>query len=308
MIIGISSYLPKDKELREKRKIHIKRQYTFFKENFPDVKIVCCSQQYGEEDYLPGIEYIKFDHGISLPGARNELLKVFYKTDEDFFLLADDDTIVFDYYGSLDLCKEIHKNPKKFLEFDLITSINPRYMPFKESMLDHKYENERNYCFIPLSCKSNAFCFLKNLKKHYGVEVYYDNSVTNAVGCEDMVFDAELVSRKYAVVTCKDLIMKTPAEDSTLATDENHRREILKKNAEFLDKNFSKFGLVLRNGNVTWNNFNKICNKVKQPLVWIKRENFYEFPENLLNCKKRKKKEEDKPKNLGLLSALMKNC
>ena len=30
MIIGISSYLPKDKELREKRKIHIKRQYDFF--------------------------------------------------------------------------------------------------------------------------------------------------------------------------------------------------------------------------------------------------------------------------------------
>lgn len=224
MIIGICSYLPLDEKLRSFRLERIKKQKEFFDLNLPGVKIYCCAQQYKEQDYLEGIEYIKFEKPIGQSKARNELLKIFYNSDEDFILLADDDTWLYPYYDCMDYFKDLLSNPKPFLKLDLVTGLLPILGGFKQNILDNLASYESNHVLTPLSSKTLAFCLLKNTKKYYNKE-YYLSDIAYKGFHEDIDFFIKLILDGRVIRTNSTFIFNTPSNDgtSTLFNNFNER-------------------------------------------------------------------------------------
>lgn len=244
MIIGTCSYLPLDPELRKFRLERIKLQKEFFDKELPGIKIYTCAQQYKEEDYLPGIEYIKFETGIGQSKARNELLKVFYNSDEDFMLMADDDTFLYPYYDCMDYFRDAIIKPKPFLQLDLVAGLLPILGGFKSRILDNLEAYENNHILIPLQSKTLAFCLYKNTKKYYNKE-YYLSDVKFKGFHEDIDFFIKLLLDGRTIRTNPTFILNTPSNEgtSTLFKGFNDRVSGLVETRECLIKTYGKTNL-----------------------------------------------------------------
>ena len=117
------SYLPNDENLRLKRlQAHHKQIELLNKLN---CSIYILAQNYKKEELLNNnnIHYILFDNDIGPSNSRNELLKRFYKSSEDWMLLCDDDRYFYDYYNIYDFFSELNITSSKFLQLDYIRSI-----------------------------------------------------------------------------------------------------------------------------------------------------------------------------------------
>ena len=136
MIIGIISYLPMDKNVRQKRlEAHHKQLQLLSQLN---CKMFIVAQNYTDEDYCKNnnIKYFKFDKGIGPSKARNILLDYFYNSDEDWMLMCDDDRYFYDYYDIFTFFNELQTNPYKFMQLDYIRSHMATKLPFKKSIYD----------------------------------------------------------------------------------------------------------------------------------------------------------------------------
>lgn len=198
MRIGIISYLPHN-EKREGRKREIAKAYEKLMEVVPkDCQVYVVSQCYDEEDYKPGINYIKFDEGIGPSRARNELLKAFYASDDDYMLYIDDDCFIYDRYNVKNLLREIHTNPSKFKMVDVFCGIHGRFSPFtKENEqldLDHFYHFKQ----MPFQT-TGELRILKNLRKYNKEEIYYDETIKTG---EDLDLRIRLEGRNDIFCYC----------------------------------------------------------------------------------------------------------
>lgn len=191
MQIGIISYLPSEVAIREKRKSFISAQLSWLRGIFPMTKpITVVAQGYNEEDYhhdFGEMEYIE-SNPVGPAEARNILLRKFYKTDDDYFLLLDDDFALYDYYDGDNLLREIESNPKKFIGLlDMIVGNNPVYLPFKKKnwadrkniSLYWKFKRTQINSGMPIAVVKNA---AKYFEKMYffnqGVQFHEDIDFT----------------------------------------------------------------------------------------------------------------------------------
>ena len=124
MIFGITSYLPEDEHLRCKRLKGHRKQLEFFREVLPDVPIYVVAQNYKDTDYTidDKIHYLVFESGIGPANARNELLKLFYNSNEDFMYMLDDDIV---FYDCLNVAGCMAREVKDYLA----VRKNARYSP-----------------------------------------------------------------------------------------------------------------------------------------------------------------------------------
>lgn len=174
--IGIISYLPRNNK-RTKRKVEINKAFDNLMQVVPkECEVYIVAQCYDEEDYRPGIHYIKFDEGIGPSRARNELLKAFYASDDDFMLYIDDDNFLYDRYHTKDLFYEIQNHQEKFKYVDMFCGIHGRFSPFtkenEELDLEHFYHFKR----MPFQT-TGEFRVLRNLRKYNKPEIYYDEDI-----------------------------------------------------------------------------------------------------------------------------------
>lgn len=171
--IGIISYLPRN-EKRELRKKETRRAFDNLMKVVPkDCQVYCVAQCYDEEDYLPNVNYIKFDEGIGPSRARNALLDAFYKSEDDFMLYIDDDNYIYDRYNVKHLFQEIHEYPDKFKLVDMFCGIHGRFSPFTKE--NEQLDLNHFYHFKQMPFQTTGeLRILRNLRK-YGKElIYYD--------------------------------------------------------------------------------------------------------------------------------------
>lgn len=202
--IGIISYLPRN-EKRELRKKETRRAFDNLMKVVPeDAQVYVVSQCYDEGDYLPNVNYIKFDEGIGPSRARNELLKAFYESDDDYMLYIDDDNYIYDRYNVKDLFYELHTNPMKFKMVDMFCGIHGRFSPFTKENEQLDLMNFYHFKQMPFQT-TGELRILKNLRKYGKEEIYYDPEVK--VG-EDLDLRIRLESRDDIFCYCCNNIIQ----------------------------------------------------------------------------------------------------
>lgn len=137
----IISYLPDDEKIRKRRKKVNHEQIHQWLDNIGISKIVVFAQNYNQSDFYDDsrVEYIVSNSDVILrPGpARNKLLEVAYSSDDDFFVLADDDALVYGgepkYLLGYDIIRQLRAQyPEEFINIDLIRFHDPSRRPFLE--------------------------------------------------------------------------------------------------------------------------------------------------------------------------------
>ena len=282
--IGVISYLPDDIK-RTKRLQASRTQIEWLHKLFNNEKILVIAQNYNDTDYLddPLIEYIKYDKGIGAGNARNVILKNFYNSDKDWLFICDDDTILDNKYSYQNFIYDIVNNPDKFDGIDAISAIEPEYTAYKKNNFEDK-ANLTHYKFTPreLNCGS-ATSFMRNIRKYYGKEVYYDNILANKQeGLEDVEFLLNWVLQGFTWYKMNTLIRKSLAfNQSTIWEDDrDERNNTLSKCLDKVCERFSKYGIHRKiNGNVNWADFNSLYNSTL-PVLYIEREKPIVYDEN----------------------------
>jgi len=190
MNIYIISWFGKSNIAHLRRNYH-KRQIEWAFEN--NLQPVVLAQEYQNSDYINGVTYIDSNSDrILLPAeARNIVLRKFYETDEDFGIIADNDTIIYEKYGDGKVIIDFFRSldVKKF-PIDIISLSNPTTHLKKGVLEIPRYQN--NLVFNKTYYASALF-FLKNLKKYHNTELYNDSETFvdkygKLITCEDHDF------------------------------------------------------------------------------------------------------------------------
>ena len=284
--VGVISYLPDDSK-RTKRLKASRTQIEWLHKLFINEKIIVIAQNYNEEDYLddPLVEYKKYDKGIGAGRARNQILLDFYSSDKDWLFICDDDTVAYPYYQYEEFFKELSNDTDKFSGIDAISAVEPEYTAYKKNNFEDK-SNLTHYKFTPreLNCGS-ATSIMRNIKKFYGKELYYDSILADKrEGLEDVEFLLNWVLNGFTWYKMNTLIRKSLAfNQSTIWEDDrDERNNTLSKCLDKVCERFSKYGINRGiNGQIIWKNFNERYNK-SQKVLYIKRDKPIEFEDNVI--------------------------
>ena len=176
------------------------------------------AQEYANSDYAPQVIYTKNTGALMFPGtARNKLLEHFYNSDQDYAVFADNDSIL--HSG------EQHCDSKNFIELfrtisleklgsvDALFPVNPANQPFNKTYQENQQLFADNLVFRRSTAVKGSWFILKNLKKFYGQELYYDQaSFTDSrgkmIGGEDIDFGLQMLKNNMGVYQCQNIILK----------------------------------------------------------------------------------------------------
>ena len=145
-------------------------------------EVVICDQCFQPSDYIEGFTYLgpfgKMPNGCL--DARNILFKWFYNSDYDYAMLMDarESLSSAGLNSFATLCNAIHNN---LVDLDCIQS-TLGIMVSQERIEDKKRDDYREEVYIRPSKEQNHLhhCFLSNLKKKYGLELYIEPEVVMA--------------------------------------------------------------------------------------------------------------------------------
>ena len=162
--------------------------------------------------------------GMKQAGARNILLNLFYQTDEDYAIFMDDD-FMFKTKTNMSIKQYLLFMIKNVPEFDVLGGVYQYSMPDKEFDV-----------YLTRHLSGSCF-FIKNFKKYYNNEKYFD---TNYLILEDAELGTRLLSEGYAVYRCTDFNqMVGITNNSSIYVDENSDRS--KANKIWHDKIVDKY-------------------------------------------------------------------
>jgi hypothetical protein len=177
---------------------------------------VVFAQNYKEEYYRPNVTYIKYSGQVLRFGeARDILLKEFYNSIDDFAVFADNDAYLYtgSKYGSNDTFVKTMRNIdiKQFDQVDLFYPINPAFVPFSKDLEKNKISDQNSWRMKPGYIAAQFFV-LKNIKKHYNKEIYYDPAFVlpdrSILPTEDQEFPMNLIHNGLTCFQCPNLIKK----------------------------------------------------------------------------------------------------
>ncbi len=226
--IYIISWFGEDGERAEKRRSMHKLQIEWCSKH--KLHPVVLAQQYREEDYIEGVEYIKIDYVLHPGPARNVLFEHFYTTDEDFAVFADNDTIIYeaeqhgtskDFYNilrGLDIAE--------FKDIDVIGTLNPSRSPFKEELQKEVYKD--NLVFRKAAKFNGGMFLVKNVAKHHNKKLFFDEETFSdgdrIITCEEYDFAINALIEGCGVYYTYNIIFKEMCkQDSTWTTDDTGR-------------------------------------------------------------------------------------
>lgn len=238
----IISWMGKSSVLEKRLKAHNK-QIDWLIER--DIKPVVFTQEWKEEWYRSGVEYIKWNGPRLFPGAaRNFLLEHLYNSDENFSIFADDDSILYDntqHCDGKDFIDIFNKIDIKDLNnIDSFLPISPRQSPFTE-MYKRNEDKLKKYLWFKLAHRAKGSWFvLRNMKKFYDKEYYIKDELFvredgSMVGGEDNHFVLSLLNDGYGCYELQNIILnEITSSNSTWVDDDSERmsddfHRILKK-------------------------------------------------------------------------------
>ena len=164
--------------LRDKRKLYHQRQLEWARKN--NLKIVVYAQDYDDDEYESDVTYVKNTGDLLPPGhARNQLLVLFYDTDDDFAMFADNDVALYDQEHHKDsscwtqCLREMDVNDLK--DIGLISPWNPARNAFSNEL--EKPEYDTHYTFHRHAQVGGGIMWIKNVNKHLGKKVWFDEVI-----------------------------------------------------------------------------------------------------------------------------------
>lgn len=285
MLIGIISYLP-DTEIRIKRYNTHKKQVAWLQELYPDCEIWVVAQNYREEEYLDGVNYFTYSEGIGPSKARNVLLGLLYSSEENFMLLADDDSIIYPYYNMEEFMRLFAQDDNGCLDgVDWVVAVDPEVRPFKKSI----FIDKSNLTHFKLSRKpmglGTSLGFIRNIRKHYGQTIYYNedlNPCGGGLGYEDIEFCIRWMLEKRTLYVADAWIKKSPMwNKSTIFTDKGDRADNKKPSLKLVLEQYARFGITFKDNRLISKEFNNSFNQT-EPRMYIPRPTPIELPEKLI--------------------------
>lgn len=203
-------------DVRPKRVEYHNNQINWAKQQ--GLKLVVYAQDYQPNEYQDGVTYIINDGTLKLPStARNVLLAHFYKTDKDYAIFADNDSVLYDkpqHCDSKDFVKKFNAvSIDKLKDVDFFFPLNPGKVPFTKTITDNQQMFDDNFVFNRSIDSKGSFSVLKNLRKHYGVEFYYDEvnyktADNKIIAGEDVDFGMTLLQNGYSCYMLHNIILK----------------------------------------------------------------------------------------------------
>lgn len=283
IMIGVISYLPNNKELREKRLKVRKIQSEWLKHTFPDKEIFVVAQNYTKNELLSYETNILLNEGIGVGNARNILIDKFYQSDFSHLMILDDDVTIYDYYNPIEFIYDLDKNPERYSNLDVILASTPQYNAFKKDMFKDKY-NRTHFKFTKNSPYwANEIVIFKKFNEPF----YYDD--INAWHVEDADMNIRLMKNGYKVYVANFLQMKVllSCDGNNSVVFEGNRSE---KEIELRLHLAERYNIPVKGNTVQ---FKKALDdwgvKYDTP-IYIKRITDYEFPKNLIPKEKESKK------------------
>lgn len=210
IIAGIISYMGHSKETQEKRlEVHNQQLDWFKQQKFTKKDLWIVSQKYQKDWYRKkDATYYDawFEEAKLKPGAaRNYLLRMFYDSDADWIILADNDSIL-DERNKGDIIDWLRNNDQDQVHCFVPVAPNvPGQGAWKE-YFEQKTALEDYWVFERGKTKT-SFMFLKNLKKHYGFELFFDEGERFLSG-EDWAFGIELIQAGFRAMWCRNIVLK----------------------------------------------------------------------------------------------------
>lgn len=273
VLIGQVSYAPNN-ELRTKRLEAAHYQIEWLHKLLPNVDIISVAQAYNESDYVDNVIYRKYPEPIGAGKARNIILEEFYHSDYDWLFLWDDDTVLLDRYGCFEFIHDVVEHPDKFKKIDAISALEPEYHPYKKLNFEDR-ANLTHYKFEPRELNSgSATSIIRNMKKYYGVELYYPNVDANkGEGREDIEFLIDWLRHGFNWYTMQTMIRKSLCFDksSIFGADTKVRDKILMHDLDVICERYKDYGITRDvRGHITWKNFNGRYNK-SEKVLYIER-------------------------------------
>lgn len=230
MQVYIISYLPDEPKLRQTRLKYHTRQLNWLRNWSNDLYITVCAQNYQPHELQTQLvdRYIEKDK-LSPSKARNVLLQEFYQSDEDWCLFLDDDSILYDNENHPDTPQFIEKFFIYDLEnVDVFWPIDPSRWP--TAQLNAIGQLDDWYKLVGVDHLKTSFWFIRNFKKFYNEELYFDESMSHG---EDGEFALRLLTNNKSLYQIYNIKLKEIGKDnSTLA------------NIEFEDRNEANSDVV----------------------------------------------------------------
>ena len=221
IIVGIISYFGHTPEVRiKRRKIHSFQLRWFKRMGFTKDEVLVASQHYQSDEYWPNYAtYLdcEFPNATLKPGAaRNFLLQQFYNSDADWIILADNDSVL-DSRNKGDIIQWLRDNDQDDVPCFVPVAPNvPGQGAWKDYFVDRSADLDSNWIFERGKTKT-SFMFLKNLKKHYGFEQYFDEGQHFQSG-EDWAFGIDLQIAGHRAMWCRNIILREIGGQKTSGT------------------------------------------------------------------------------------------
>ena len=242
----IISWFGNTNEIKEKRRKYHLKQIQWAKNNNLNTYIL--PQFYNKSDYVDGINYIEtgVGHLLIQPEARNILLKHFYNSSENYAIFADNDSILYEegHCDSNDFFNIFNKIPLESLnDIDLFFPLNPQQMPFNKDFEKNAIEYKNNFVFKRCPDSKGSFLIVKNLKKFYNKEIYFDcdfiSKERTLIAHEDQAFGFEFLKNGYSCYMLKNIVLNELTGNSSTWVDQKDRKAKNQFGKELLAKKFN---------------------------------------------------------------------
>lgn len=283
LCIGRISYLPDDQRLRDIRFKAQEKSLSSLLEVKPEgVPISIVSQNWPQKVNLPEEKQMKehaMQQRIDYPpigpaAARNVLLKQFYASDYDYMMIMDDDASLYNYYGVDGFLAQLNKASNDFIESNIhcIKAIEPVYTPFKKTNEQLPMRDYFMFCQAPMG-NGGALFILVNLKKHFGKEIYFEETLDVKAGGEreDIDFFIRLMKAGYNVLECRNMIQKNSCNDGSKSTVFEGSEDVNEAANSAMRNTAAKHGIPVMNKRVQFSKILKFYKgwlKIPREVAW----------------------------------------
>lgn len=217
-------------DIRSQRAEYHKKQLAWAKSQGLAIYVV--AQQYQKHEYDSEVTYLDYTlpEGVKvlLPAeARNVCLRHFYKSNANFAIMADNDAVLYDkeqHCDSKDFVETFNKvDPLELTGVDLFLPINPARVPFTKEHKDNRDTYNNHFVFKRATEGKGSFAVIKNFKKFYNNEIYYDEksfmtSDRKIIPHEDTDFLMSVYENGYSGFMCKNIVLRELAYANDVST------------------------------------------------------------------------------------------
>jgi len=185
-------------------------------------------------DYLESLEYTD---RIPLGRARNILLEKFYNSDYDWIVMMDDDMGLYDHYDGYEMLWNLAE--PRFIELArqaYILMPFPAYWNGFTEEVNKFGKSETHWLFLRTIHTCTPFACFPNIKKHRGIEVWFDGETECALpgeAPEDLKFGIDwikatggrwlecrnMIGKSFGNLNYSSIFPDAAARDARVATD-----------------------------------------------------------------------------------------